>query len=104
MLEFVVLAEESEPSHAFVRLMRLAGQAIAETLRECLSASSAAWRLMCDTDGDQGFSDYTKIAHGLCDSVIVPLKTNVNDFSNRCVPMMEELFLARQAGEARSRR
>jgi hypothetical protein len=27
----------------------------------------------------------------------------VNDFSNRCVPMMEELYLLRQNGEARSR-
>ena len=90
----------SGPQTSYPLLQR---KAIAETLRECLSASSAAWRLMCDTDGDQGFSDYTKIAHGLCDSVIVPLKTNVNDFSNRCVPMMEELFLGRQAGEARSR-
>ena len=77
--------------------------AIAATLRHCLEQSQHSWKLMCDTDGDQGFSDYTKIAHGTCDSCVIPLKTNVNDFSNRCVPMMEELFVMRQSGEARSR-
>lgn len=76
---------------------------IAATLRDSLEHSEHAWKVLCDTDGDQGFSDYTKIAHALCDSCIIPLKTNVNDFSNRCVPMMEELYLLRQNGEARSR-
>ena len=76
---------------------------IAATLRDSLEHSEHAWKLLCDTDGDQGFSDYTKIAHALCDSCIIPLKTNVNDFSNRCVPMMEELYLLRQNGEARTR-
>ena len=70
--------------------------AISSTLRRCLEESEHTWKVMCDTDGDQGFSDYTKIAHALCDCCIIPLKTNVNDFSNRCVPMMEELFLLRQ--------
>jgi cellulose biosynthesis protein BcsQ len=49
---------------------------IAATLRESLDRSAHAWKVLCDTDGDQGFSDYTKIAHALCDSCIIPLKTN----------------------------
>jgi hypothetical protein len=46
-------------------------------------------------------SDYTKVAHGLCDNVVIPLKTNVNDFANRAVPMLEELYQMRQKKEAR---
>jgi len=76
--------------------------AIAETLRKALEKSPDRWKILCDSDGDQGFSDYSKIAHALCDGVIIPLKTNVNDFSNRVVPMMEELFQLKGKGEARS--
>lgn len=76
---------------------------IAETLRAALVDSKNRWKVLCDTDGDQGFSDYTKIAHSLCDNCIIPLKTNVNDFSNRCVPMLEELWELKQRGETRSR-
>ena len=54
---------------------------IATALREALEMSESTWKVVCDTDGDQGFSDYTKIAHALCDSCVIPLKTNVNDFS-----------------------
>ncbi|KAJ1480523.1 hypothetical protein T484DRAFT_1810471 [Baffinella frigidus] len=88
--------------------------AIAATLRKALEESDGKWKLLVDTDGDQGFSDYTKIAHAVCDRCIIPLKTNVNDFSNRCIPMLEaraphsappanELCQSRLRGEARSR-
>jgi len=76
---------------------------VAEALRAALVESESKWKVMCDTDGDQGFSDYTKIAHALCDNCIIPLKTNVNDFSNRCVPMLEELWELKERGQARSR-
>mmetsp|Transcript_19676 Transcript_19676/g.31425 ORF Transcript_19676/g.31425 Transcript_19676/m.31425 type:complete len:387 (-) Transcript_19676:24-1184(-) len=90
----------SGPQTSYPLAQRLA---IAATLRQCLEESDTVWKVMCDTDGDQGFSDYTKIALALSDRCIIPLKTNVNDFSNRCVPMMEELFLMRQSGEAQAR-
>eukprot|EP00961_Rhodomonas_salina_P157513 2120976-Rhodomonas_salina.1 len=40
----------------------------------CLEDGPGKWKVLCDTDGDQGFSDYTKIAHALCDNCIIPLK------------------------------
>ncbi len=41
---------------------------------QCLEESPDKWKILCDTDGDQGFSDYTKIAHALCDLCVIPLK------------------------------
>jgi len=90
----------SGPQTSYPRQQRIE---VAQALRKALEGSKDTWKVFVDSDGDQGFSDYTKIGHALCDRVVIPLKTNVNDFSNRCVPMLEELYNLRVEGEAASR-
>uniref|UniRef100_A0A6U5C3U0 AAA domain-containing protein n=2 Tax=Hemiselmis andersenii TaxID=464988 RepID=A0A6U5C3U0_HEMAN len=90
----------SGPQTVYPRQQRIE---VADALRKALESSTETWKVFVDSDGDQGFSDYTKIGHALCDRVVIPLKTNVNDFSNRCVPMLEELYNLRVEGEANSR-
>eukprot|EP00284_Hemiselmis_tepida_P000795 CAMPEP_0174946888 /NCGR_PEP_ID=MMETSP1355-20121228/85262_1 /TAXON_ID=464990 /ORGANISM="Hemiselmis tepida, Strain CCMP443" /LENGTH=358 /DNA_ID=CAMNT_0016194335 /DNA_START=97 /DNA_END=1170 /DNA_ORIENTATION=- len=90
----------SGPQAAYPKQQRVE---VADAVRRALETSKGTWKVFFDSDGDQGFSDYTKIGHALCDRAVIPLKTNVNDFSNRCVPMLEELYTMRVEGEARSR-
>lgn len=44
-----------------------------------LQKSDAAWRLLCDTDGDRRPSAFTMIGYGLCPHAIVPLHLNKAD-------------------------
>ncbi|KAK4534328.1 hypothetical protein CDCA_CDCA01G0353 [Cyanidium caldarium] len=68
-------------------------------LRRSLSIASEAYQVFFDTDGDLHFSDYTEIALGMADHIIVPLFPSFTDF-HRVETFMEELFKMHQEGES----
>jgi cellulose biosynthesis protein BcsQ len=72
--------------------------AVVQGLRRALQQAPDSYKLLFDTDGDLHFSDYTRIAIGMADHLVIPLFPSFTDF-HRVETFMEELFQMRQNGE-----
>ncbi|KAF6002064.1 hypothetical protein F1559_004103 [Cyanidiococcus yangmingshanensis] len=71
---------------------------VVQGLRRALQQAPDPYKALFDTDGDLHFSDYTRIAIGMADHLVVPLFPSFTDF-HRVETFMEELFQMRQNGE-----
>jgi cellulose biosynthesis protein BcsQ len=71
---------------------------VVQGLRRAFQQAPASYKVLFDTDGDLHFSDYTRIAIGVADHLVVPLFPSFTDF-HRVETFMEELFQMRQNGE-----